>query len=170
MDFLAHLLWTFIFFYQPNLIILLLMELFGIIPDFVPFTAVGFHDLLTGNRPRNYGNSEESMALLPKFFLPLYYTTHSFVSFSICFLIGYILFEKLSFVLLPWALHILFDIFTHSKPKDIMQTKFLYPLSHFSIKGYSWQYPKALIINYSLIGIGLILRIFNLNCYINLGV
>ncbi|MHA1376898.1 MAG: hypothetical protein ACTSRG_00825 [Candidatus Helarchaeota archaeon] len=146
------------------------MELFGVLPDLIPFMAIAIHDLLKGIRPRKFDSTEESIASIPKFFLPLYYTTHSFIPFGISFTIMFIFYNKLAFLLLPWALHIFFDIFTHSIPKDIMQTKFLYPLSNFSINGYSWQYRKALIINYALIGIGLVLRILNFNYYIYFGV
>ncbi|MFX1453096.1 MAG: hypothetical protein ACFFCM_19835 [Promethearchaeota archaeon] len=168
MDFIAHLLWTYIILYQPDLKVLLLLEFFGIFPDLVPFFSVAIYDISKRNVRKRIDLSDPSE--VPKFFYVLYDISHSFITFGICFLILYIFLNKLAFIIISWGMHIFFDIFSHGKPKDIVQTKFLYPISQFSIKGYSWQHRKALIINYSLIGIGLILRIFFIKNYIDFGI
>ena len=170
MDFLAHILWTFIFFWQPDIIYLLLMVLFGVLPDIIPF-GLGFRVFKKLDKtPGRIENTPENMAKIPKYFFVTYYLCHSYVIFGVSFFVLYIFLEKIAFILLPWALHITFDLFTHNKSVDIVETKFLYPLSQYSFSGYSWQNRKALIINYILIAVGLILRIFFVDCYINLGV
>ncbi|MHA1297938.1 MAG: hypothetical protein ACTSO9_00675 [Candidatus Helarchaeota archaeon] len=163
-------LWTFIFFYQPDKILLIFVEFFGVLPDLIPMPPLIIWDIKNGQPIRKIGNMREAKSIIPRFFYELYYLSHSFVTFGICFLIFYLFFDTFALVLLPWALHIFFDIFTHSEKRDIVRTRFLYPLSKFEFDGYSWQNRKALIINYTLIGIGLILRIFYMNCYIIIGV
>ena len=165
MDFFAHLLWTFIFFYQPDILLFLIMELFGVLPDLVPFMPYTLHEMSNKNRHPTIEESKKVLLEAPKWVFTLYDLSHSYVIFGICFLFIYIFFEKWALILLPWALHIFFDIFTHRKPKDVFQPKFLYPISQFSFHGYSWQNRKSLIINYTLIGIGIILRIFYIKCY-----
>lgn len=168
MDFLAHLLWTYIILYQPDTKVLLLLEFFGVVPDLITFFPVAIHDI--SKRRTRSGIDLSDPSEVPKFFYSLYDISHSFVTFGICFFILYIFFNKFAFITISWGVHILFDTFSHSKPKDIVQTKFLYPITQFSFKGYSWQHKKALIINYSLIGIGLILRIFFIKNYIDFGI
>lgn len=167
MDFLAHLLWTFIIFYQPDWKLLLLLEFFGVFPDLITFFPIVIHDISKRKSLKPIDWSDPSK--VPKFFFTLYNLSHSFVTFGICFLITYIFLNKIAFILISWGMHILFDMFSHSKPKDIVQTKFLYPIQ-FSFKGYSWQHRNALIINYTLIAIGVILRLFFIKDYINFGV
>ncbi|MFX0141640.1 MAG: hypothetical protein ACFFDN_48835, partial [Candidatus Hodarchaeota archaeon] len=158
MDFFAHLLTTFIIFYQPDWTLLLLFEFFGVFPDLIPFFPVMIYDISKNKTRQPIDLSDPSR--VPGFFYVLYDISHSFVTFGICFLIMYLFLNNLAFILMSWGMHILFDMFSHSKPKDIVQTKFLYPITQFSFKGYSWQHRNALIINYSLIAIGVILRIF----------
>lgn len=169
MDFFAHLLWTFIFFYQLDPKFFLLTEFFGVIPDLIPFGTFLIYDKSREEGSSLKKDSKNKLENAPNYIFTLYDLSHSFVTFGVCFLIVYIFFDKLALVLVPWAMHILFDIFSHSKPMDAFQTKFLYPISQFSFKGYSWQNRKFIIINYIAIIIGLIIRIFFFgNCHINL--
>ena len=148
MDIVAHLLWTYIVFYG----ILRYSVMVGILPDvfswgiylaYALFTQVGF------GRP--------DLAALPGWVFTLYGITHSLLIFSGVFIIVWLIVKKLPIYLLPWLLHIIIDIPSHSK--SFLPTPFLWPLSDWKFPGISWGNPWFMGINYTLIIICLFLTL-----------
>ena len=68
--------------------------------------------------------------------LPLYPAGHSLIVFVLVFLIGSTLLRRPAWGLCGWAFHILIDIPTHSF--RYYATRFLWPLSDFTLDGIPW--------------------------------
>ncbi|MCR4329408.1 MAG: hypothetical protein NUV65_02580 [Candidatus Roizmanbacteria bacterium] len=112
----------------------------AIFPDFVWAIPLAIYLILTKSAvPTDYSNG-------PLWMYHLYASTHSFIiSFSIIGVV-YILKRKFPFEMLAWPLmHILMDLPGHTH----FQTPFLYPLSHYSIRGlFSWTDPVFAVASY----------------------
>ncbi|SRR5258708_3178424 len=88
-------------------------------------------------------------AHLPEPVYKFYYVTHSFITTGILALLLYLIRKDLVILALPYAFHILCDIPFH---RSRFCTRFLYPLSNFHIKGFSYKDHKWLYIpNYFII-------------------
>ncbi|HOK47756.1 MAG TPA: hypothetical protein PLA43_06275 [Bryobacteraceae bacterium] len=78
--------------------------------------------------------------------LPLYPTGHSVLVFLLVFGIACILARRVLFEMLGWLLHIMLDIPTHSY--SYYSTRFLWPVSNFSIDGIPWWTPWLWVSTY----------------------
>jgi hypothetical protein len=74
-----------------------------------------------------------------------YVYTHSFVILGLLGLVWYLIRLRPPWLLLPWALHIAMDIPTHER----YQTPFLFPLSGWTIEGWSWTHPPVFLGNWA---------------------
>ena len=152
MDFIFHLLWSFIIFHKADFFVSMLAVFFGALPDFVAFVPLFFEMMLFG-RKIDFKKRDEKQ--VPKYVFKLYNISHSIVIFIILFIPAYMLFGPIALVMITWFIHILVDIPTHSRA--FFGTRFLYPLSDYSFDGYTWSNWKSLAVNYSLIMIFFIL-------------
>lgn len=79
----------------------------------------------------------------------LHCTMHSVVILAILTLVTLFIRKKFLFPLAGWWIHIVIDIFTHSK--DYYAVPIFYPFSEQGFDGLAWNSPQFLIINYLLI-------------------
>lgn len=143
MDIFSHFLWTFgIFFRQPKA---WLLGIIGVLPDLLSFGPHFIYSLATVG----FRFGKPDIQSIPNYIFSMYNITHSFVIFLIVFVVFYFFLRQHIIYLLPWIIHILIDIPTHSKA--FFPTPFMWPLSNFMIDGISWGTPWFMITNYSLI-------------------
>lgn len=147
-DIFAHYLWTYAIFFKQKKVWLL--GIIGILPDLLSF---GPHFVLSlATRGFKFGRPSN----IPSYVQDLYNLTHSLVIFLIVFGAFYYFLNKYMVYLLPWAIHILIDIPTHSRL--FFPTPFLWPISNFTVDGIAWGQPWFLILNYSLLVIFFVWR------------
>jgi len=147
MDTFAHGLWSYIIFSKSKYV--WLAVLFGILPDLLSWTIWMFYRNKNGF---TWGHPD--LSLIPKWVFTLYGITHSLFVVALVFLIVFLVFKHIPIYLLAWPLHILIDIFTHTK--DFLPTPFLWPFSNYAFPGISWGNMYFMSINYSLIAFFLI--------------
>ncbi len=143
MDFISHILWTNLAFKDVPQSQRLLAVAFGVLPDFLAFvgalTPPVVKSMLRFKKPPH--------SLYRPFVFFIYRATHSLVLWSIIFgffwLMGW---RWLAIAFCGWGLHILLDIFTHTR--DIFPTRILWPLSGFHVSGIIWSNKWFLLGNY----------------------
>ncbi len=87
----------------------------------------------------------------------LYQLSHSLVIFAIVAFVVYIIRRRAVWMIVPWLMHILMDIPTHSY--KFYATPFLWPISGWKFNGISWGQWWFEILNYgALLILYLILR------------
>jgi hypothetical protein len=74
-----------------------------------------------------------------------YVFTHSLVILATVAVAWSMVRRRVSWLFLPWAVHILMDIPLHER----YLTQFLFPLSSWCIAGYAWNRPLPLLINWT---------------------
>ena len=152
MDILAHALWGLIFFDSLDMNLYLII-LFSLLPDFSAF-SFEFVKLILGFKKFPH-SKEEARKKIPRYVGKIYNFTHSLVLVGCLFLILFIFYRSFSWYILPWILHILLDIPSH--PRDFFGTPIFYPFSSYKFDGYEWGKKWFMIVNYSLIAIGLVI-------------
>lgn len=149
MDILSHGLWGSLVFGRNNRRDFWLAFFFGIAPDLLSF---GIFTVLTwlglAEHPE-WGSGHPAPESIPAFVHIAYDWTHSLVIFALAFGLAWFLRKKPFYLMLPWGLHILMDIPTHSA--QFFPTPFLWPLSDFTVDGLSWSDPRIFIPNISLL-------------------
>ncbi len=158
MDIFAHALWSWLLFSSFGNIFLII--LFGVLPDLIPFspTTIQIFAKFKFKTFKKWKHPQEMEKQIPKYTHFVYNITHSFVTVIILAIILYIFAKPYAVLMLPWTFHILVDIPTHKK--EFFPTRFLYPISDFCIDGISWATSWFMILNYSLIAIGIVIKIF----------
>jgi len=161
MDVLAHSLWSIAVLPGDQIAG---KVIFGILPDIMVFAPNLIVYLLRNKKFTRFESREQMMEWFDRkdnrWVKTLYRWTHSLVVWSVIVLTGF-LFCNNSSNAPPWfilaaPLHILMDIPTHTKSS--FPVKFLTPFSSFQIDGFHWSQKWALLINYLLISIIIILR------------
>jgi hypothetical protein len=142
MDFIAHFLWTYIFFEDSSFLAGALV--FSVAPDLLSWGIWSFF-VLFNSRKIDVRNKK----LIPDWVHALYGITHSIFIFSFVFLIMLLLTNHFPFYLLGWMLHILIDIPLHSR--EFLPTPFLWPLSDWKFPGISWGNKYFMMVNYTAI-------------------
>jgi len=119
--------------------------LFGVLPDLLGFGP--FFIIRLVNRNLQFG--KPNLAEIPSWVFTSYDISHSiFTAFVLYGIIRY--FSKpMAYTFLAYPLHILCDIFTHSK--SFFPTPFLFPVSNYKVDGISWADPTFMIVNYTAI-------------------
>ncbi len=79
----------------------------------------------------------------------LYALGHSLVTWGAVVLTLWVVTRRLPWELMGWLTHILIDIGTH--PEGYYTTRFIWPVSDFSIGGTSWRTPLFILVNYGLL-------------------
>ena len=166
MDFIAHLLWSWVIFAGPQVYWAIF---FGVLPDFLPF---GSHLVVYIVRRckgmaqrRFYGNfpTMQSYFNLPEnqWVYRVYNYTHSLVVWFCVFCIGSLIGIFLKFfpwALFAWLVHICMDIPTHTA--RFFAPRFLTPINtKIHVNGISWAHPIIMIVNYSCLILVLLIRL-----------
>lgn len=139
----------------------------GIFPDLFAFTIpfvwlfwnLAFGGLSFSEIPRPDAVEPAPQDALPIFHLAslLYSISHSAIVFLAVFGAVFLIFRRPIWELGGWFIHILLDIPTHSY--QFYPTPFLWPLSDWTVNGFSWGTPWFLIPNYvAIITVYLLLR------------
>lgn len=144
MDIFAHVLWTLIFFYKYKYLRYALI--IGILPDLLSWTIYAIYSLI-----KWAGFGKPILSSIPSWVFTLYGITHSIFVFSLIFLLVWLFIGKIPIILLPWLIHIIMDIPSHSR--EFLPTPFLWPFSNWYFPGISWGNPWFMLINYILISI-----------------
>ncbi len=156
MDFIAHILWSFIIFHGSwDLLRIGLAVFFGILPD-LALTPIFFKFVFN----RDKFDRKRFIKQTPDYVFKLYNSTHSIIVFLIFFIPALIIFGEPALLMTAWLIHVLVDIPTHEK--NFFGTKFLYPLSDYSINGFSWANKWFLIVNYTLIIFFIVLILYGI--------
>lgn len=154
MDILAHALWTgaggiAVRRKLSRPISLGWLVFWGIFPDLFSFavpavvrvwwfaTGVTPHLLPDANSPRHF-----------QWVWPLYYGSHSLITFGIVFGLMWLRLKRPILELLGWLLHILIDIPTH---QGVFALHFLWPLSTFGVSGLRWENQWFMAANYGVL-------------------
>ena len=141
MDTLSHALWgRGLFGYRGHK---WLAIFFGAMPDLFSFGILIIVRLFSGNYTGgNYTyEGPPSLESIPNWVFFNYDLSHSFITAFLCIGIVYFFNRALIFPMLAWPFHILLDFPFHSK--EYFPTKFLWPLTDFSIDGIPWSNPEV---------------------------
>ena len=144
MDFFAHGLWSYIIFNWIRRPIYAIF--FGLLPDLMSWTIYLFYRLFNGE-----AIGKPALLNIPDWVYMLYNVSHSLFVVLLVFGIVYLIFKTVPIYMYAWPLHIILDIFSHSR--EFLPTPFLWPISDWRFPGISWGHPTFMIINYALIGI-----------------
>ncbi len=85
----------------------------------------------------------------------LYQLSHSLIIFAIVAVVLYAVRRRAVWTIIPWMIHIIMDIPTHSY--KFYATPFLWPISGWKFNGISWGQWWFEILNYSVIAIFLLI-------------
>ncbi len=159
MDVFAHALWTHAV-HRSTLLVkgvrpqrrnIWVAVFFGLAPDLFSFgflfaTRI-YHWLFAGGEfflsgPPNPGT-------VPRYVFESYNYTHSLVIFLAVFGLVWLVRKKPYWLMFGWGMHILFDVFSHSKA--LFPTPFLFPIADVKVNGWRWGDPTFMTINYSLL-------------------
>ncbi|MEK7148835.1 MAG: hypothetical protein AAB796_00335 [Patescibacteria group bacterium] len=113
----------------------------GVFPDLIAFGTFfpvflyknGFH------RQQVMRVEPPTLDIIPQYVHTLYNFSHSLIIFTLVFGLVWLFFRRPIFEMLPWGLHILMDIPSHTDA--FFPTPFLYPLSSFHVSGIAWGTP-----------------------------
>ncbi len=143
MDYLAHGLWSFIFFNKKKPIWAAIA--FGVLPDTLSWFLFMVYNLFFNG----VGAGKPNLLEIPQWMVSLYGVTHSLIVFLVVAGVIYLIFKKIPWYVYAWPIHILMDIPTHSR--DFLPTPFLWPVSNWFFPGFSWGQPWFMTLNYSMI-------------------
>ncbi len=157
MDTLSHGLWGSLAFGRQGKKSFWLALFFGMAPDllsFGPFFAGSFLGLWS--RPP-ISVEPPSPSAIPDFVHFMYRPTHSLIIFAAVFLLVWLALKRPVWEMAAWGLHILYDIPFHEH--RFFPTPFLWPVSSFTVDGWSWGNPWIFFPNIVLLagGYGLLL-------------
>lgn len=144
MDTLSHGLWGGIIWGRKNRKSFWLSFLFGVTPDLLSFGIFMIVRLATSMRDGvNFGRPE--LHSIPQYVNTMYNITHSLVTFSVLFVLLWIIFKKPIWESCAWLFHIFLDMFTHST--EFFPTPYLWPLARPNIDGIPWSTPIIFFTN-----------------------
>jgi hypothetical protein len=161
MDTLAHMLWTLIFFYKYKYVGYAM--LFGVLPD---LSSWGIYLVYRIGKRVPFGKPD--LSIIPKWVFILYGITHSVIIFAAIFFCAWVVLGAMPIVMLPWIIHLLMDIPTHTR--EFLGTPFLWPISSWLFPGISWGTKWFMLINYFVMAVFLSLTfLFGRNLFFNFG-
>ena len=146
MDIISHALWTNVAYLKMQRRTRIWAVLFGILPDIVSFgpffvEEIAFHTVR--------GTITQFSAAGVRYITTAYNLTHSLVLFAAVVGIVWLVWRKPYLPLAGWGLHIVIDIFSHSRA--FFPTPFLYPISNYTVDAISWTYPYFLLPNFAVL-------------------
>lgn len=142
MDTFAHVFWTWIIFFRYKAIKLAL--LFGFLPDIMSWGIYLFYRVVKG-----IPFGPPNLAFIPDWVFVLYGFTHSIFVFMAVFALLWWITKKIPIYVLPWIIHLMIDIPTHTR--EYLGTPFLWPVSDWLFPGISWGTTTFILTNYVLI-------------------
>jgi hypothetical protein len=145
MDIISHGLWGSIAFGRKSRKDFIWAFLFGIAPDFFSFGLFWIAIWLGLQQPLDWSAGLPPMEAIAGYVHSLYNITHSLIVFGAVFGLVYAILRKPFWPMLAWGLHIVFDIFTHTR--EFFPTPFLWPVSDFKISVANWSEPYIFIPN-----------------------
>ena len=152
MDTLSHGLWGSLAFGRKNKKSFLLALSFGMSPDlfsFGPFFVGAFLGLWSWPP---ISVEPPSPFAIPDFVHFMYRPTHSLIIFAAAFLLVWLIRRKPAWEMVAWGLHILYDIPFHEH--RFFPTPFLWPVSSFTVDGWTWGNPWIFFPNAALLAAG----------------
>lgn len=148
MDIVSHGLWGGVAFGRKSKKSYWKAFVFGMFPDLFAFIPQIVYLVLNPELSHFGSGPPSSMSVLPLTYM-LYNISHSLVIFAFIFGAVWLIRKKPFYEMLPWGLHILCDIPTHST--EFFPTPFLWPVADVRINGFSWGQLWFMILNYTLI-------------------
>ena len=117
--------------------------LFGIAPDLLSFGPYIAMRVISGT----FQQGRPSLASIPDWVYWAYDVTHSLIIMGAVLALIWYINRAFAVTFSAWIIHILFDIPTHSK--EFFPTPFLWPLSSYTVDGFSWGQSWFMLVNYS---------------------
>jgi hypothetical protein len=156
MDIISHALWTNLILKDLPVEQRSLAITFSTAPDLISFSFLRIKEFL--RKIIHY--TDPPLNIIPLQIFHLYNLTHTLVIWGTVGMILYIVNLKLLFIaFFGWILHILFDIFTHTK--NYFPTPIFWPLSNFHFSGVNWSNKYFMAINYTILLILYFIFVFN---------
>ena len=148
MDILSHGLWGGSAFYPKGIKRFTAAFFVGMAPDLLSFglyhlTHPGWLKL----RLAGGVSGPPPLSTLPEFLFHAYNLTHSLVIWASLLVVIWMVRKRPPWLFLPWGLHILCDIPTHSS--RYFPTPYLWPFSTPLVEGISWASPWFIMSNYT---------------------
>lgn len=147
MDYLAHGIWSYIFFHRHKNV--RYAVLFGLLPDSTSWMLYSIYTIITQNG--QFG--KPNITAVPDWVFTLYNISHSLVVAVAVLLIVRLIYKKIPIYMWAWPIAISIDVPTHTR--EFLPTPFLWPISEWRFPGFSWASPTFMISNYLLILIAL---------------
>mgnify|MGYP001577857555 CR=1 FL=1 len=149
MDPLSHGLWGAVAFGRKNRRSFWTAFGFGFAPDLFSFGLFFVSTYLgLASRPPLFTNVNDD-SWVPDYIHSLYGPTHSLVIFLAAFFLVWIIRRKPLWEMAAWGLHVIFDIFGHTR--QFFPTPFLWPISEYRFDGWHWSNPWIYIPNVALL-------------------
>ena len=146
MDILSHALWTNLIFKELPVAQRSLTIFLGVAPDLISFSFLALKHFI--RKTMHY--TDPPLHVIPRPGFKLYNITHSLVIWLGVFLILKIFgLDWWALACMGWGLHILLDIFTHSR--EYFPTPILWPFSKFHFSGINWSNKWFMLFNYAVI-------------------
>lgn len=147
MDIFAHTLWTAAVYQKWTLKYRLAAAFFGVAPDLASFGIFFIQRSWQGF----FQVGKPSLEFIPPYVYILYNLTHSLVIFLAVVLIFYLWQKRLPWLIGGWGLHIIIDMFTHSR--EFFPTPFLWPISDYTVDSFSWAESWFMALNYGALAV-----------------
>lgn len=146
MDILSHALWANLVFKELPAGQRGLAVVFSVLPDIISFSAMAFKHAV--RKMMHY--TDPPLKFFPKVVFKIYKITHSLVIWlGIFFILSLLDWQWLALAFSAWGMHILFDIFTHTRA--FFPTPILWPFSNFHFSGINWSNKWFMLFNYGVL-------------------
>ena len=145
MDILAHGLWTAVIYNRTKFKLRLWAVLFGIAPDLLSFGWIFVDSIFS--RGFNFGPPDINN--IPAALFVTYNIWHSLFVWLFIFGIVWLILKRPWWPLAGSLLHIAIDVPLHDA--NFKPTPWLWPVSNYTVNGYSWAHPVFMLVNYSLL-------------------
>jgi hypothetical protein len=145
MDVFSHGLWSYLIFHKQRWKYWAILV--GVLPDLLSWFIFMLYRMVNGIA---WGGPD--VMTIPQWVWDLYGLSHSLIVFMVVFGVLWLVFRRVQWILLPYLVHILIDIPTHSR--HFLPTPFLWPISDWAFPGISWGQRWFMMLNLSLIAIG----------------
>ena len=159
MDVLSHALWSCLIYHKADTADQLLAVGLGVAPDLLAFAPMTIKNLVTG-RMRGWMKADKTDSRnvtkwIPRWVYRVYDITHSIPVWLACFALWWWLAGKVPWPAFAWLIHIIVDIPTHTK--KFFPTPFLWPISSFTVDGFSWAERWFMRLNYGSLALAYLL-------------
>lgn len=151
MDIISHGLWGGITAGRKSRRDFWLAFFFGVAPDVFSFGIFSVGVWLGLAEGPDWGKGLPDSSIIPVYVHILYNWTHSLLIFIFVYAVVWLVLRRPYYLLLPWGLHIVMDIFTHGS--QFFPTPFLWPITKRTIEGIPWSEPIIFFPNLILLAL-----------------